>query len=220
MEAQQEEIKHLNHRGKTEERKFKEIIHKTSITSILDMEPYWGYLMENRASLEGMVGGSQKHIERLTQEREYERKRLREMVEDRGEESLLTPQEVEFMNEKLNFKLKELENSEHNLALLENLVTAATNSISLIAFNVMDKSDALDVKPSNSAQFLDYCTETLEDILRTQSDTVLRRPIMRKRTHLSTTESESSAPATTSNFLQVGERSNRGRKLSRRISSL
>ena len=178
-----EEVKQIEQQGKTEERKFKSIKNTTSITSILDMEPYWRYLMQNKTSLEHTVGNCQRQIEELTRERETAKRELASLVVEPEESSFLSSQEIEFMQEHLSAKIKELESSESHLAHLDELLISVTNSVSLIAFDVMkksdeqdgknksdeqdgkNKSDELDVKPSNASSYLEYCTNILESML-------------------------------------------------------
>lgn len=164
LEKVSEEVKQIEQHSLQEERKFKKIQSTTNITSIVDMEPYWKYLSENRERLEKAVDSAQQQIEELTREREDTRAELKNMYVD-ADDSFLSLEEVAFMEERLGVKIEELDDNEANLKRMEDLIAGATNSISLIAFQVFPEDRALEVKPSTSADCLLQCARELEGML-------------------------------------------------------
>ena len=165
-EAEEEEIKALQLRGKAEERKFKGIQQRTSISSLLDIEPYWRYLCENRDILESAVSTAERTIEELTAERERWKGEVRKLVEDEGDVGYLSREEVEYMDKKLSVKERELKGSEDSLRPLQDMTIAATNTITQLAgWVLLDRQD-LDVKPSNAASCLLSCADALETMLK------------------------------------------------------
>lgn len=165
-EAEEEEIKALEVRGKAEERKFKGIQQRTSISSLLDIEPYWRYLCENRDILEGAVSTAERSIEELTAERERWKAEVRKLVEDEGDLGYLSREEVEYMDKKLGVKEKELKGSEDSLRPLQDMAIAASNTITQIAAWVLTDKQDLDIKPSNAASCLSACADALETLLK------------------------------------------------------
>lgn len=165
-EEQEEEIKALQLRGKTEERKFKGIQQRTSISSLLDIEPYWRYLSENRDMLESAVSTAERTIEELTAERERWKGEVRKLVEEEGDEGYLSREEVEYMDKKLSVKERELRVSEDSLRPLQDMTIAATNTITQLAGWVLQDRQDMDVKPSNAASCLSACADALETFLK------------------------------------------------------
>jgi len=166
LEKVSEEVKQIEQHSLQEERKFKKIQSTTNITSIVDMEPYWKYLSENRERLEKAVVSAQQQIEELTREREETRSELKNMYVD-ADDSFLSLEEIAFMEERLKIKIEELDDNEANLRRMEDLIAGATNSISLIAFQIFPEDRALEVKPSTSAECLLQCARELEGLLPT-----------------------------------------------------
>jgi hypothetical protein len=68
------------------------------------------------------------------------------------------------MEERLKVKIQELEDNENNLQRIDDLIAGATNSVSLISFQVFP-DHTLDVKPSNAAEYLFACAKDLGDKL-------------------------------------------------------
>lgn len=165
LEKVSEEIKQIEQHSLQEERKFKKIQSATNITSIAEMEPQWKYLLSNRERLEKAVVSAQQQIDELTREREEAKAELKSMYVD-ADDSFLSLEEIAFMEERLKVKIEELDDNEANLRRMEDLIAGATNSISLIAFQVFPEERALEVKPSNSADCLLQCAREL-DSLRT-----------------------------------------------------
>ena len=165
-----EEAKAIDQHSLQEDRKFKKIQSTTNITSIVDMEPYWKYLTENRERLERAVSSSQQQITELTREREEAKFELKDMYVD-ADDSFLSFEEIAYMEERLKVKLEELDDNEANLDRMEDLIAGVTNSVSLIAFRVLSDEAALqerkvpEVKPSTSAEFLQKCCVEVESRL-------------------------------------------------------
>lgn len=133
------------------------------------MEPYWKYLRENRERLENAVSAAQLQIEELTREREDAKAELKDMYVD-ADDSLLSMEEINYMEERLKVKLDELTGNEANLRRMEDLIAGATNSVSLITFQVFGEEKAMDVKPSNAAEFLQQTEHEVAELLRTEQD--------------------------------------------------
>lgn len=169
LEKVSEEVKQIEQHSLQEERKFKKIQSTTNITSIVDMEPYWKYLSENRERLEKAVVSAQLQIEELTREREETLAELKNMYVD-ADDSFLSLEEIAFMEERLKMKIEELDDNEANLRRMEDLIAGATNSVSLIAFQVFPEDRALEVKPSTSSECLLQCARELEGMQRTSEE--------------------------------------------------
>lgn len=163
QEQHDEEIKALDQRGKAEERKFKAIQQRANIASLLDMQPYWQYLNENRETLERAVDSAQRSIEELQEERDRWRLEMRRSIEEEDPE-FLSREEVAYMDQQLRVKEKELKGSEASLQPLQDLVIAVTNSVTQITALVQRTEG--DVKPSNVASCLSACAEAIEGIVK------------------------------------------------------
>jgi len=163
QEQHDEEIKALNQRSKAEERKFKAIQQRTNIASLLDMEPYWRYLSENKETLERAVESAEKSIEELQGEREKWRLEMKKSIEEENTE-YLSREEVAYMDSQFQEKEKELKGSEAGLQPLQDLVIAATNATAQLTV-LVERTD-LDVKPSNVRSCLAACEEAIEGIVK------------------------------------------------------
>ena len=148
---------------KAEERRFNDIRSSTSIASILDMEPYWRYLRENRDRLEGLAREGEVWVEKLKKRRGECVEELRGVGEEQEERGAAV-QVMNMIGTKFTEKSKELEMNERRLLELERLLVAATNIVSLIAAAVMGTSESLDVKPSNAPSYLDHCSSYLQSL--------------------------------------------------------
>ena len=169
-----DEIKQIENHVINEERKFKKIQSVTNISSIVDMEPYWNYLVENRERLEKAVQQAQVQIEELSQERALAEQELHSLTLETEERKRLNPREVELQEEEIKTKTKLLEDGESTVAHLNELIASATNTISRIAFQLADRPENVTVQTSSLVENLTFCGIKLEQMLAS----LLKRNVM------------------------------------------